>query len=57
VNKMKQQQLEARLSALKAEFESGKRELDELESKEATVKQTLERLSRAIHEIEEMIKK
>ena len=54
---MKQQQLEARLNALKDEFESGKRELDELESKQTAVKQTLERLSRAIHEIEEMLKK
>jgi DNA repair exonuclease SbcCD ATPase subunit len=54
---MKQQQLEARLNELKAEFESGKRELVELEAKQTSIKQTLERLSRAIHEIEEMLKK
>jgi hypothetical protein len=57
VNKMKQQQLETRLNELKAEFESGKRELVELEAKKTSIKQTLERLSRAIHEIEEMLKK
>lgn len=57
MNKMKQQQLEARLNELKAEFESGKRELVELEAKQTAIKQALERLSRAIHEIEEMLKK
>jgi DNA repair exonuclease SbcCD ATPase subunit len=57
VNKMKQQQLEARLNELKAEFESGKRELVELEAKQTSIEQTLERLSCAIHEIEEMLKK
>ena len=57
VNKMKQQQLEARLNELKAEFESGKRELIELESKQAAVKETLERIGGAIHEIEDMLKK
>lgn len=51
------QQLETRLKELKAEFESGKNELAELEAKQAAVKQTLERLSNAIHEIEEMLKK
>ena len=51
------QQLEARLNELKAEYESGKRELIELESKQVAVKQTLERISGAIHEIEEMLKK
>ena len=49
---MNQQQLEARLKELKDEFESGKRELNDLEAKQTAVKQTLERLSRAIHEIE-----
>jgi hypothetical protein len=51
------QQLEARLKELKTAFESGKRELVELEAKQAAVKQTLERLSRAIREIEEMLRK
>jgi hypothetical protein len=54
---MRQQQLEARLNELKAEFELGKRELIELEAKQIAVKQALERLGQAIHEIEEMLKK
>jgi hypothetical protein len=38
---------------LRAEFASGKRELAQMQNKEAALKQTLERISGAIKEIEE----
>ena len=50
------QQLQERLKELRAEYSAGKRELSELEDKEATVKQTLERIKCAIQRIEEELK-
>lgn len=50
-------QLEVRLKELKAEYATGRRELAELETKEKALKQTLERLSQAIREIEELLKR
>jgi septal ring factor EnvC (AmiA/AmiB activator) len=52
---MSRQQLEERLKTLKAEYESGKRQLSELENKQANLKQTLERISAAIQTIEEQL--
>jgi chromosome segregation ATPase len=51
------QQLENRLKTLKAEYEAGKRELAELESRQTAIKQTMQRISAAICEIEEQLKK
>ena len=46
-------QLEQRLQALKAEFETGQRMLAELEAKQANVKESLLRISGAIQVLEE----
>ncbi len=48
-------QLEKRLSALKAEFESGQKMLAELEAKQANLRSTLLRISGAIQVLEEML--
>jgi hypothetical protein len=48
--------IESRLKQLKAEFEAGKRELADLERKEASVRDTLKRLSGAIEVLEEELK-
>jgi predicted nuclease with TOPRIM domain len=50
-------QLQARLTELKAEFEMGKKMLDEFETKEARLKETLLRISGAIQLLEELIAK
>jgi hypothetical protein len=50
-------QLETRLKELKAELQTGQQMLSELQSKEANIKQTLERLSCAIREIEQQLVK
>jgi predicted nucleic acid-binding Zn-ribbon protein len=48
-------QLEARLEALKAEFESGKNVLADLDKKSREVETTLMRISGAIQVIEELL--
>jgi septal ring factor EnvC (AmiA/AmiB activator) len=48
--------IESRLKQLKAEFEAGKRELADLERKEASVRDALKRLSGAIEVLEEELK-
>lgn len=50
---MSKQQLEMRLKQLKAEYEAGQKMFVELQSKEATLKQTLARISQAIKELED----
>ena len=47
------QQLEDRLSELKAEFESGQKMLAELEAKQANLRDSLLRISGAIQVLEE----
>ncbi len=49
------QQLEQRLTALKAEFESGQKMLGELEAKQTNLKETLLRISGAIQVLEELL--
>jgi chromosome segregation ATPase len=51
------QQLEKRLQELRLEFESGKKNLAEIEEKEAGLKQTLLRISGAIQVLEEELAK
>lgn len=48
-------QLEARLSQLKQEFEAGQTKLQELEAQQASVTQTMLRISGAIQVLEEML--
>lgn len=50
-------QLEQRLNALKAEFESGQKMLAELEAKQANVQNTLLRISGAVQVLEEELAK
>ncbi len=50
-------QLVLRLQQLKAEYEAGKKLLAELEGREASIRETLQRLSAAIQEIEEELAK
>lgn len=50
-------QLEQRLKQLKAEFEAGQKMLAELEAKQASVRETLLRISGAIQVIEEELEK
>jgi chromosome segregation ATPase len=50
-------QLEQRLNALKAEFESGQKVLAEIEEKRENVRQTLLRISGAIQVLEEELEK
>jgi len=50
-------QLQKRLTELKMEFESGQKALAELENKEANLRSTLMRISRAIQVLEEELKK
>jgi predicted nuclease with TOPRIM domain len=47
------EQLQKRLHELKAEYESGQKMLDELEIKQANLKETLLRISGAIQVLEE----
>lgn len=49
------QQLKQRLKSLKAEFESGQKVLAELEAKQASVRDTLLRISGAIQVLEELL--
>jgi len=49
------EQLERRLSELKAEFESGQRMLQELDQKRANLEKTMLRISGAIQVLEELI--
>lgn len=51
------EQFEKRLEELKAEFESGRKVLTELEMKEANLRETLLRISGAIQVIEEELEK
>ena len=48
-------QLEQRLQQLKAEFEAGQKMLAELEAKQASVRETLLRISGAIQVLEEAL--
>ena len=47
------QKLEQRLEQLKAEFEAGQKMLTELEAKQASVRETMLRISGAIQVLEE----
>lgn len=51
------EQLEKRLEELKAEFESGQKMLNELETKRENLRQTLLRISGAIQVLEEELGK
>jgi hypothetical protein len=51
------EQLEKRLEELRAEFESGQKMLNEVETKRENLRQTLLRISGAIQVIEEMLAK
>ena len=51
------EQLERRLAELKKEFESGQKMLAELEAKQASVRETMLRISGAIQVIEEELSK
>ncbi len=51
------EQIEQRLEQLKAEFESGKKVLVDLETKEANVRETLLRMQGAIQVLEEELAK
>ena len=51
------EQLEQRLKELRAEFESGKRVLADLEAREANMRNTLRRISSAIQELEKELAK
>lgn len=48
-------QLETRLNQLKQEFEAGQSKLQELETQQASVTQTMLRISGAIQVLEEML--
>lgn len=48
-------QLEARLNQLKQEFEAGQSKLQELETQQASITQTMLRISGAIQVLEEML--
>lgn len=48
------EQIEQRLTSLKAEFESGQKMLADLEAKEASLRETLLRISGAIQILEEL---
>lgn len=50
---MMKEQLQKRLQALKTEYEAGQKVLAELEAKQATVRDTLLRISGAIQVLEE----
>ncbi len=50
-------QLEARLTQLKTEFQSGQRTLAELEAKAASIRETMLRISGAIQVLEEELAK
>lgn len=50
-----QERLQQRLQTLKAEYESGQKVLAELEAKQASVRDTLLRISGAIQILEEML--
>jgi predicted nuclease with TOPRIM domain len=52
-----QEQLEQRLQQLKSEFEAGQKMLAELEAREASVRETLLRISGAIKVLEEQLTK
>lgn len=49
------EQLEQRLKILRTEFESGQKMLADLENQQATIRDTLLRISGAIQVLEEMI--
>ena len=49
------QQLEQRLTALKAEYEAGQKMLADLEAQQANLRNTLLRISGAIQVLEEML--
>ena len=49
------ERLDQRLKELKAEFEAGQKMLAELEAKEASVRQTMLRISGAIQVLEELL--
>ena len=49
------EQLEKRLGQLKAEFESGQKMLAELEAKQASLRETMLRISGAIQVLEEVL--
>ena len=49
------EQLEQRLSALKAEFQAGQKMLVDLEARQAELRNTLLRISGAIQVLEEML--
>ncbi|NEO94549.1 MAG: hypothetical protein F6K56_31935, partial [Moorea sp. SIO3G5] len=51
------EQLEKRLTQLKAEFESGQKVLADLEAKQANVRETLLRIQGAIQVLEEELTK
>jgi predicted nuclease with TOPRIM domain len=52
-----QEQLEHRLTALKAEFETGQRMLTDLETRQADLRNTLIRISGAVQVLEEELAK
>jgi hypothetical protein len=52
-----QEQLRHRLDELKAEFEKGQKQLQDLEAQATTVRQTLLRISGAIQVLEEELAK
>ena len=52
---MMKEQIEQRLKNLKAEFESGQTMLEDLETKQATLRSTLLRISGAIQVLEELL--
>ena len=54
---MMKEQLEQRLTALKAEFEAGQKVLRELEEKQSNVRETVLRISGAIQVLEEELQK
>ena len=49
------EQLEERIASLKVEFENGQKMLNDLETKEAELKQTMLRISGAIQVLEELV--
>jgi hypothetical protein len=51
------EQLEHRLAALKAEFETGQRMLTDLETRQADLRNTLIRISGAVQVLEEVLAK
>lgn len=52
-----QQQLETRLSELKAEFDKGQKRLTELETETNTIRNTLLRISGAVQVLEEELER